>query len=53
MPGNDFSVNHQQKIEEFEYSSASKLAFQSRRFWEQDHSIYGGISWTNQAITQM
>ena len=50
---NDFSVNHQQKIEEFEYSSASKLAFQSRRFWEQDHSIYGGISWTNQAITQM
>jgi len=50
---NDFSVNHQQEIEEFQYSSASKLAFQSRRFWEQNHNIYGGISWTNQAITQM
>ena len=50
---NDFSVNHQQEIEQFQYSSASKLAFQSRRFWEQGHNIYGGISWTSQAITQM
>ena len=35
------------------YSNAAKLAFQSRRFWEQDHSIFGGISWTNQDITQI
>ena len=30
-----------------------KLAFQAkRRFWEDEH-IYGGISWTNQDITQI
>ena len=50
---NDFSVSHQQEINDFQYSSAGKLAFQSRRFWEQDHNIYGGISWTNQDITQI
>ena len=50
---NDFSNEHQLEIEQFQYSSASKLAFQSRRFWEQDHSIFGGISWTNQSITQL
>ena len=50
---NDFSVGHQQEINDFQYSSAGKLAFQSRRFWEQDHNIYGGISWTNQDITQV
>ena len=50
---NDFSVDHQLEIENFEYSSAGKIAFQSRRFWEQDHNIYGGISWTTQDITQI
>ena len=50
---NDFSVDHQLDIENFEYSSAAKIAFQSRRFWEQDHNIYGGISWTTQDITQI
>ena len=50
---NDFSVNHQQEIEQFQYSSASKIAFQSRRFWEQKYNIYGGISWTDQPMRQM
>jgi monoamine oxidase len=50
---NDFSTNHQAAINGFVYSSAGKIAFQSRRFWEQDHNIYGGISWTNQDITQL
>ena len=50
---NDFSNEHQLEIDQFQYSSASKLAFQSRRFWEQDHSIFGGISWTNQSIRQV
>ena len=50
---NDFSVDHQLEIENFEYSSAGKIAFQSRRFWEQDHNIYGVISWTTQDITQI
>jgi monoamine oxidase len=50
---NDFSATHQAAIVAFQYSSAGKAAFQSRRFWEQDHNIYGGISWTTQDITQI
>jgi monoamine oxidase len=50
---NDFSADHQRDITNFAYSSAGKIAFQSRRFWEQDHNIYGGISWTTQNITQI
>ena len=50
---NDFSETHKAEINSFVYSNAAKLAFQSRRFWEQDHSIFGGISWTNQDITQI
>ncbi len=36
------------------YLSAVKIAFQSdRRWWETDHQIYGGITWTGRDITQM
>jgi len=50
---NDFSAEHQSEIANFNYAAAGKIAFQSRRFWEQDHNIYGGISWTTQDITQI
>ncbi|NOX69779.1 MAG: NAD(P)-binding protein [Gammaproteobacteria bacterium] len=50
---NDFSASHQAAINGFSYAAAGKVAFQSRRFWEQDHNIYGGISWTTQDITQI
>lgn len=50
---NDFAAAHQAEITNFGYSTAGKIAFQSRRFWEQDHNIYGGISWTTQDITQI
>ena len=50
---NDFSAAHQSEISNFSYTPAAKIAFQSRRFWEQDHNIYGGISWTTQDITQI
>ncbi len=50
---NDFSGPHQAELNNFAYASAGKIAFQSRRFWEQDHNIYGGISWTTQDITQI
>jgi monoamine oxidase len=50
---NDFSPAHQSEIANFNYAAAGKIAFQSRRFWEQDHNIYGGISWTTQDITQI
>jgi monoamine oxidase len=50
---NDFSSGHQTEIANFSYTSAVRIAYQSRRFWEQDHNIYGGITWTNQDITQI
>jgi monoamine oxidase len=50
---NDFSTAHQSEITNFNYTSAVRAGFQSRRFWEQDHNIYGGISWTDQEITQI
>ena len=50
---NDFSAAHQAEISGFNYSSAVRIAFQSRRFWEQEHNIYGGITWTNQDVTQI
>ena len=49
----NFSSQHASIIQQFEYTQSGKLAFQSPRFWESQHNIYGGISWTNQAITQM
>ena len=50
---NDFSPETRAIIESIEFVPAVKLAFQSRRFWEEDHAIYGGISWTDQDITQI
>ena len=50
---NNFSGDHLQAISGFVYTKANKVAFQSSRFWESDHHIYGGISWTDQDITQI
>ncbi|MEM9334986.1 MAG: FAD-dependent oxidoreductase [Pseudomonadota bacterium] len=50
---NDFSAAHQAEIAGFAYTSAVRAAFQSPRFWEQDHNLYGGITWTAQDITQV
>ena len=44
---NNFSEPVQTAIESKKYDAAVKIAFQARRrFWEEDHYIYGGISWT-------
>ena len=44
---NNFSEATQAAIESRKYDAAVKIAFQAkRRFWEEDHYIYGGISWT-------
>ena len=40
---NDFSAPYKKVIEECTYSSAYKIAWESRRFWEQDYNIYGGL----------
>jgi monoamine oxidase len=43
---NDFAPPVKAAIEQINYDSAYKIAWESRRFWEQDgDEIYGGISW--------
>jgi monoamine oxidase len=41
----DFSPAHRAAIKAIPYGNAVKIAWQSRRFWETDDHIYGGISW--------
>ena len=41
----DFSPRVVSAINQAEYAAAYKIAWESRRFWEQDENIYGGISW--------
>jgi len=51
---NDFSPKTRAVIESIKFVPAVKIAFQARRrFWEEDQAIYGGISWTDQDITQI
>jgi monoamine oxidase len=51
---NDFAPEFKSAIAACDYVKAAKIAFQAdRRFWEEDHQIYGGISWTNRDITQI
>jgi monoamine oxidase len=50
----DLSSACKAAMAECQYAKAVKLAFQAdRRFWEEDHQIYGGISWTKRDITQI
>jgi monoamine oxidase len=42
---NDFSPEVRQAIEETRYNDSYKIAWESKRFWETEYSIYGGISW--------
>ena len=44
---NDFSAPYRKVIEECTYSGAYKVAWESRRFWEQDYNIYGGLEFCN------
>ena len=46
MP-NDFSAPYKKVIDECTYASAYKIAWESRRFWEQDYNIYGGLEFVN------
>jgi monoamine oxidase len=50
----DFAPEIRAAIAAVDYVPAAKIAFQAeRRFWELDHGIYGGISWTTRDITQV
>ncbi len=49
----DFSADFAAAIRAGHSIKAAKVAFQARRFWEEDDGIYGGISWTDREITQI
>src|SRR5262249_32518534 len=49
----DFSPACRAAIRDVDYANAVKIAWQSRRFWEADEHIYGGISWTTGPTTQV
>jgi monoamine oxidase len=50
----DFAPETKAAMAKVDYVPAGKVAFQAtRRFWELDHQIYGGISWTSRDITQI
>jgi monoamine oxidase len=42
---NDFSPRIRQAIDATEYADNYKIGWESKRFWETDFNIYGGISW--------
>lgn len=51
---NNFSAAYREGLEKIRPGKLFKIAFQGkRRFWEEDDQIFGGISWTDQDITQM
>ncbi len=50
----DFSPPFAEAIASVPYLSVGKIGLQfRRRFWEEDDHILGGISWTDQKITQV
>jgi monoamine oxidase len=50
----DFAPATRSAMAAVDYVPAGKVAYQaSRRFWELDQQIYGGISWTSRDATQI
>ena len=47
----DFSPSYRDAIGAVKYGNAVKIAWQSRRFWEAEDHIYGGISWVKGPTT--
>lgn len=46
----DFSPDVKQVIDAVTYDAAYKIAWESRRFWEKEYSIYGGISFLDRPV---
>ena len=44
---NNLGAPYKKVIDECTYASAYKVAWESRRFWEQDDNIYGGLEFVN------
>lgn len=49
----DFSETIRSRIGEVYYGNAVKIGFESRRFWEQDYQIYGGLSFVKDPGAQI
>ena len=48
---NDLGAPYKKVVDECSYSSAFKVAWESRRFWEQDYNIYGGLEFCNVGLS--
>jgi len=48
---NDFSASFKKIVAECTYASAYKIAWESRRFWEQDYNIYGGLEFVSDGLS--
>jgi monoamine oxidase len=48
---NDLSAPYKKIIAECTYAAAFKVAWESRRFWEQDDNIYGGLEFCNVGLS--
>jgi monoamine oxidase len=47
---NDFSPELKAAIDGAGYDSAYKIAWESRRFWEQESNVYGGLSFVRRPV---
>jgi monoamine oxidase len=45
---NDLSPEFKKVVDESTMAGSYKVAWESRRFWEQDYNIYGGLSYVSQ-----
>ena len=48
---NDFSAPYKKVLNEAVYANAYKVAWESRRFWEQDYNIYGGLEFVSEGCS--
>ena len=50
---NDFAPQVKKAIEDTRYTDSYKIAWESKRFWETEYNIYGGISWLSDGPINM
>jgi monoamine oxidase len=47
----DFDASHQAVVNKIQYRSSFKIPWESKRFWETDYNIYGGLSFLSQGAS--
>jgi monoamine oxidase len=48
---NDLSPAYKKVVDECTYSGNYKVAWESRRFWEQDYNVYGGLEFVSEGCS--